>query len=61
MAQLAGKQCVVTGDGRGIAPALAREGADVAVIDRLADNPERVAAGINRLGVRALIWRGRCR
>ena len=53
MARLAGKQCVVTGDGRGIgrgiAPAFAREGAEVAMIDRLADDAERVAAGINHL------------
>jgi 3-oxoacyl-[acyl-carrier protein] reductase len=56
MRRLEGKQCVVTGGGRGIgrgiALAFAREGADVAVIDRLADNADHVAAAINRLGVR---------
>lgn len=54
MVRLAGKQCVITGDGRGIA--FTREGADVAVIDRLADNAERVSAEINRLSVRGFAF-----
>jgi len=60
MGRLDGKKCVVTGGGRGIgrgiALAFAREGADVAVIDRLGDNAERVAAEIKQLGVRGLAF-----
>ena len=54
MNRMQGKKCVVTGGGRGIgraiALAFAREGADVAVIDRLADNAESVAAQIGEIG-----------
>ena len=55
MARMPGKKCVVTGGGRGIgraiALAFAREGADVAIIDRDAGNAEAVAAEIVALGV----------
>lgn len=60
MGRLEGKKCIVTGGGRGIgrgiALAFAQEGADVAVIDRLGDNAERVAAEIRKLGVTALAF-----
>jgi 3-oxoacyl-[acyl-carrier protein] reductase len=60
MGRLEGKQCVVTGGGRGIgrgiALAFAREGADVAVVDRLGDNAERVAAEVKQLGVRGFAF-----
>jgi 3-oxoacyl-[acyl-carrier protein] reductase len=55
MARMPGKKCVVTGGGRGIgraiALAFAREGADVAVIDRDFGNAKAVAAEIAALGV----------
>jgi 3-oxoacyl-[acyl-carrier protein] reductase len=57
MGRLEGKKCVVTGGGRGIgrgiALAFAREGADVAIIDRMAGNAEQVAGEIQALGVKA--------
>jgi 3-oxoacyl-[acyl-carrier protein] reductase len=60
MRRLDGKKCVVTGGGRGIgrgiALAFAQEGADVAVIDRLGDNAERVAAELTALGARAFAF-----
>ncbi len=60
MGRLEGKKCVVTGGGRGIgrgiALAFAREGADVAVIDRLSDNADRVAAEIRGLGATAFAF-----
>jgi 3-oxoacyl-[acyl-carrier protein] reductase len=60
MGRLEGKKCVVTGGGRGIgrgiALAFAREGADVAVIDRLTDNAERVAAEIRELGAKGFAF-----
>jgi 3-oxoacyl-[acyl-carrier protein] reductase len=60
MGRLDGKKCVVTGGGRGIgrgiALAFAQEGADVAVIDRLGDNAERVAAELTALGARAFAF-----
>jgi 3-oxoacyl-[acyl-carrier protein] reductase len=60
MGRLEGKQCVVTGGGRGIgrgiALVFARECADVAVVDRLADNAERVASEINQFGVRGFAF-----
>jgi 3-oxoacyl-[acyl-carrier protein] reductase len=60
MGRLNGKKCVVTGGGRGIgrgiALAFAQEGADVAVIDRLGDNAERVAAELTALGARAFAF-----
>jgi len=60
MGRLEGKKCIVTGGGRGIgrgiALAFAQEGADIAVIDRLGDNAERVAAEIRELGVTALAF-----
>ena len=60
MGRLEGKKCVVTGAGRGIgrgiALAFAKEGADVAVIDRMADNAERVAAEIRAAGVKGLAF-----
>ncbi len=60
MGRLQGKKCVVTGGGRGIgraiALAFAREGAGVAVIDRLADNAGRVAEEIREIGVAGLAF-----
>ena len=57
MGRLEGKKCVVTGGGRGIgrgiAVAFASEGADVAIIDRMTENAEQVAAEIQALGVKA--------
>ncbi len=60
MGRLEGKKCVVTGAGRGIgrgiALAFAKEGADVAVIDRMADNAQRVATEIRAAGVKGLAF-----
>ncbi len=60
MGRLQGKKCVVTGGGRGIgrgiALAFAREGADVAVIDRMGDNARQVAAELTGLGVTAIAF-----
>ncbi len=54
MPRMQGKKCVVTGGGRGIgraiALAFAREGADVAVIDRSAENAASVAAELRATG-----------
>lgn len=56
--KLQGKTALVTGGGRGIgraiALALAREGAQVAVLDILADNAAAVAREIEAMGVKAL-------
>ena len=56
--KLHGKTALVTGGGRGIgraiALALAREGAQVAVLDILADNAAAVAREIEAMGVKAL-------
>jgi 3-oxoacyl-[acyl-carrier protein] reductase len=55
MGRLEGKKCVVTGGGRGIgrgiALSFAKEGADVAIIDRIIENAEQVAGEIQALGV----------
>ncbi|MDO9710406.1 SDR family NAD(P)-dependent oxidoreductase [Paracraurococcus lichenis] len=55
MPRMQGRRCVVTGGGRGIgraiALAFAQEGADVAVVDRLAGQAEAVAAEVRALGV----------
>ena len=57
MGRLAGRTCVVTGGargiGQGIALAFAREGADVAVVDRRGDLAADTAAAASTLGVRA--------
>ena len=56
--KLQGKTALVTGGGRGIgraiALALAQEGAQVAVLDILADNAAAVAREIEAIGVKAL-------
>jgi 2-hydroxycyclohexanecarboxyl-CoA dehydrogenase len=56
--KLQGKTALVTGGGRGIgraiALALAQEGAQVAVLDILADNAAAVAREIEAMGVKAL-------
>ncbi|HYU15194.1 MAG TPA: 3-oxoacyl-ACP reductase family protein [Candidatus Acidoferrum sp.] len=56
--KLSGKTALVTGGGRGIgraiALALAQEGAQVAVLDILADNAAAVAREIEAIGVKAL-------
>lgn len=58
MAKLAGKVCVVTGAANGIGRAsalcLAREGADLAVLDREADALNAVAGDIAAMGRRSL-------
>ena len=60
MDRLTGKKCVVTGGGRGIgrgiALAFAKEGADVAIIDRITANAEQVAAEVQALGVKAFAY-----
>lgn len=57
MSRLSGKRCVVTGGARGIgyaiAAAFAREGADVAVLDRLEDDAARASLELKASGVRA--------
>jgi 2-hydroxycyclohexanecarboxyl-CoA dehydrogenase len=59
--KLKGKAALVTGGGRGIgraiALALAQEGAQVAVLDILADNAEAVRREIEALGVKGLALR----
>src|SRR3954452_23852264 len=58
MDKLTGKVAVVTGGatgiGRGIAMLYAKEGCDLALIDRNGDGAETVAAAIRALGRRAL-------
>ena len=57
MSQLANQIAVVTGAGRGIGRAIAlkfaKEGADVAIVSRTAENSEKVAAEIRALGRKA--------
>ncbi len=57
MSQLANQIAVVTGAGRGIGRAIAlkfaKEGADVVVVSRTAENSEKVAAEIRALGRKA--------
>ncbi len=56
--RLAGKSAIVTGSGRGIGRAialeLAREGADVAVVDLVVENAASVAKEIQAMGRRSL-------
>ena len=57
MRRLSGKRCVVTGGARGIgyaiALAFAREGADVAILDRRKDDAVRASVELEANGVRA--------
>lgn len=58
MLKLTGKSAIVTGSGRGIGRAialeLAQEGADVAVVDLIGENADRVAREIRDRGRRSL-------
>jgi 3-oxoacyl-[acyl-carrier protein] reductase len=62
MGKLDGRIAVVTGAATGLGKAIAllfaREGADVAIIDRNAEGADRVAAEITRLGRRSLALAG---
>lgn len=62
MGKLSGKKALVTGGGqgigKGIALALAAEGADVAVLGRTADKVEKTSAEIEERGVRGLALTG---
>lgn len=59
MARLVGKRCLVTGAGRGIGQAIAlafaREGAEVAVLDRTPEAGEHTMAELRKIGGKAAL------